>query len=70
MARENLRYAAETVLGLRRDQPEVFEALAHKTGFQAQEADEWERAAAQMYLPYDEQLGVHPQDHSFLEKAV
>jgi alpha,alpha-trehalose phosphorylase len=70
MARENLRYAAETVLALRREQPDVFAALVQTTGFQEQEADDWEMAAAQMYLPYDEQLGVHPQDDSFLEKAV
>ncbi len=70
MARENLRYAAETVLGLGREQPDVFAALVQKTGFEEQEAEDWEMAAAQMYLPYDEPLGVHPQDDSFLEKAV
>jgi alpha,alpha-trehalose phosphorylase len=70
MARENLRYAAEVVLALRREQPDGFEALVRKTGFAEHEADDWEEAAAQMYLPYDEQLGVHPQDDSFLEKAV
>jgi alpha,alpha-trehalose phosphorylase len=70
MARENLRYAAEAVLALRRERPGVFEALVDKTGFHPREADDWEAAAAQMYLPYDARLGVHPQDDSFLEKAV
>jgi alpha,alpha-trehalose phosphorylase len=70
MARENLRYAAEIVLALRREHPAVCESLVRKTGFHEREADDWEAAAAQMYLPYDERLGVHPQDDSFLEKAV
>jgi alpha,alpha-trehalose phosphorylase len=70
MACDNLRYAAETVLALGREQPDVFEALVRRTGFAAREADDWEMAAAQMYLPYDEELRVHPQDDSFLEKAV
>jgi alpha,alpha-trehalose phosphorylase len=70
MARENLRYAAETVLALRREHTDVFEALVRKTGFCEREADDWEMAASQMFLPYDEQLSVHPQDDSFLEKAV
>lgn len=70
MARENLRYAAETVLALRREQADVFKALVHKTGFQEHEAEDWEKAAAAMYLPYDEDLRIYPQDDSFLEKAV
>jgi len=70
MARENLRYAAETMLALRREQPQVFETVVRRTGFAEQEADDWEMAAAQMYLPYDEELRVHSQDDSFFEKAV
>lgn len=29
---------------------------------------EWEQAAEQMYLPYDEAPGIHPQDDSILDK--
>ena len=34
------------------------------------EADEWRRAADHMFIPFDEQLGVHPQDSAFLEKEL
>ncbi|NLL66930.1 MAG: glycoside hydrolase family 65 protein [Clostridiaceae bacterium] len=34
------------------------------------EVDEWILAADSMYLPYDEELGIYPQDDSFLQKKV
>ncbi|WP_312640694.1 glycosyl hydrolase family 65 protein [Hydrogenoanaerobacterium sp.] len=43
---------------------------AEKIGLSAEEAAEFERAAAAMYLPYDEQLDINPQDDSFMNKAV
>ena len=32
------------------------------------EVKEWRRAAENMYIPYDERKGIHPQDDAFLEK--
>ena len=32
------------------------------------ETKRWIRAADAMYLPYDEELGIHPQDDNFLER--
>ena len=66
MARENLRYAAETVRSLEKKQPDAFNALVERTGLDAGEAAEWAEAAERMYLPYDEQLKIHPQDDDFL----
>ena len=34
------------------------------------EVADWERAADDMAIPYDEHLGVHPQDQHFLEREV
>ncbi len=68
MARENLRYAAETVQVLRVEHPALYEELIHKTGFREEEAEEWKRAADNMYIPYDEEMGIHPQDEDFLEQ--
>jgi alpha,alpha-trehalose phosphorylase len=70
MAQENLRYAVETVRRLEREHPDLHRALAGRTGLKSSELDEWQRAADHMYLPYDERLGVHPQDDSFLDKEV
>jgi alpha,alpha-trehalose phosphorylase len=68
MARENLRYAAETVEALRVGQPDAYTALVDKTTLEPCEAEAWLRAADNMYVPYDETLKIIPQDDSFLDK--
>ena len=68
MAQENLRYAATTLRVLQQDRPEVFATLQKRTGIEDAEIDAWVEAAALMYLPVDETLGIHPQDDSFLDK--
>jgi alpha,alpha-trehalose phosphorylase len=68
MARENLRYAAETVASLREANPDVYKALAYKTALEPSEVEAWTRAAECMYIPYDEKLGIYPQDDSFLDR--
>ncbi len=68
MARENLRFAADTVEKLRETEPELFKNLSHKTGLDTSEIEEWKKAARHMYIPYDKHLGIHPQDNYFLRK--
>lgn len=68
MARENLRLAAATVEKLEETEPELFKSLAHKTSLRVSEIEDWKKAARSMYIPYDEKLGIHPQDNYFLEK--
>ena len=70
MARENLRYAAEVVEALRSDDPEAHTELVYRTGLSPQESGDWRRAAEAMYIAYDERLGIHPQDDSFLDREV
>jgi len=70
MARENLRCAAATVERLRDRSPERFAALVDRTGLEKSEVVEWRKAADSMYLAFDEKLGIHPQDDSFLNKPV
>ena len=70
MARENLWYAAEVTQRLRDKHPERFSLLVDQTGLDVAEIAEWKQAADRMYLPYDEKLGVHPQDDSFLKREV
>ena len=41
MARENLRYAAETVESLRATKPDVYNALVHKTALEPSEVEAW-----------------------------
>jgi alpha,alpha-trehalose phosphorylase len=68
MARENLRYAAQTVESLRATKPDAYNALVHKTALEPSEVEAWTRAAERMYVPYDEKLGIIPQDDNFLDR--
>jgi len=68
MARENLRYAVETVEVLQFKKPEAFQALMQKTGLKLSEVEEWKRAAENMYIPFDAATGIYPQDDSFLDR--
>ncbi|HMP02435.1 MAG TPA: glycosyl hydrolase family 65 protein, partial [Gemmatales bacterium] len=70
LARENLRYAASVVRTLEEKRPEAFKILVHRTQVTRAEADEWQRAGDLMYVPYDQRLGIHPQDDSFLDREV
>lgn len=68
MARENLRYAAETVQCLQTTYPDSYNALVQKTALESSELEAWVRAAESMYVPYDEKLQIIPQDDSFLDR--
>jgi alpha,alpha-trehalose phosphorylase len=70
MARLNLNYAAASLRGMRVDRPAAHAALVAELRLRPEEPDAWERAAAAMYVPYDERRGMHPQDANFLEREV
>jgi alpha,alpha-trehalose phosphorylase len=57
MAQLNLRVAAETAARHSR--------LAARLGVNAEEMASWRDAASSMLIPYDENLGVHPQSEGF-----
>ncbi len=62
MAQRNLRWAAEGV--------KLYPEKARALGVDADEAASWREAAEKMLIPYDERLGVTPQDETFTEHAV
>jgi alpha,alpha-trehalose phosphorylase len=70
MARLNLRYAASVIRQLEKEQPAALAALRADLDLDMAEVDGWERAAELMHVPYDERLGVTPQDDTFLEREV
>ena len=51
MARENLRYAAQTVGTLHNNKRDVYTALVHKTGLAPAEVEAWQRAAESRSYP-------------------
>ncbi|MEZ4331850.1 MAG: glycosyl hydrolase family 65 protein [Myxococcota bacterium] len=70
MARENLRIAVRLVDSLRVRAPEAFDRLVGATGLDVAELEEWTRAADRMYVPWDEEAGVHLQDDDFLDREL
>jgi alpha,alpha-trehalose phosphorylase len=68
MARENLRYAAQTVKSLQSTEPDVYNVLVHKTALEPSEVETWIHAAENMYVPYDEAWQIVLQDDSFLDR--
>jgi len=70
MGRENLRFACEIVTWLRQTDAAAYAALAQKIALQGDEPAAWQEAADKMYIPYDEERGIIPQDDAFLSKAV
>jgi alpha,alpha-trehalose phosphorylase len=68
MARENLRYATASLERIQRERPDRFERLVHKTQLRWEEVLEWNRAADQMYVPYDHTRAITAQDSHFLEQ--
>jgi alpha,alpha-trehalose phosphorylase len=68
MARFTMRYAANTVTSLAEWAPSAYDALVRATGVTDDEIAGWHRACDAMYVPYDEELGIHPQDEAFLDR--
>ncbi len=68
MARLNLNFAAATVRRLREERPEDYASLVDQVRLQPRELESWERAAAAMHVPFDEERKIHPQDDTFLNR--
>lgn len=70
MARFNLERAALVCRRIERDHPRDFSKLTHRLGLLPGEVESWERCATGMTVPFDEGLGIHPQDDFFLDREV
>ncbi len=70
MARFNLEQAALTMEWIRRDHPTEFVRVAARLDLEDHEVDEWRACAEGMTIPFDEGLGIHPQDDFFLDREV
>ncbi|WP_040568924.1 glycoside hydrolase family 65 protein [Microbacterium yannicii] len=70
MARFNLRFAARTVRDMAEVDGEVYRRMVERLGLEPGEEEGWERAAEAMHIPFSPALGIHPQDHVFLEREI
>lgn len=70
MAKTHLAFAAATTRRLEREAPNYLDRLATRIGLTPEEVETWATASDRMYLPFDEHLGIHAQDDSFLFRKV
>ncbi|WP_338769456.1 glycosyl hydrolase family 65 protein [Massilia sp. METH4] len=68
MAQAHLEFAAAIADRLAREFPEDHARIAAAMALDPAEPEAWRHAARHMHLPYDEELGIHAQDDSFLSK--
>ncbi|WP_194410881.1 glycoside hydrolase family 65 protein [Microbacterium cremeum] len=70
MARFNLRFAARTVREMAEVDGEVYRQMVDRLALDPDEPESWERAAEAMHIPFSPGVGIHPQDHVFLEREI
>ncbi|MGL4339052.1 MAG: glycoside hydrolase family 65 protein [Rhodoglobus sp.] len=70
MARANLRAAVTAVDTLREEDPAHYGHMAARLGLDDNEVMEWTAAAEAMFIPFDLEVGIHPQDAQFLEREL
>ncbi|WP_181311905.1 glycoside hydrolase family 65 protein [Nocardioides campestrisoli] len=70
MARANLESAARVLTRMEELEPDAYAVVASRLRIQPDEVVEWQRCADLMTVPFDEGLGIHPQDDFFLDREV
>ncbi|MGB3684508.1 MAG: glycosyl hydrolase family 65 protein [Ornithinimicrobium sp.] len=70
MAQFNLAVAASTLGDLKVSAPDAYAKAKSRLHMDDGEIDEWRRAAKGMFIPYNPELGVHPQDSHFLDREM
>ena len=70
MARFNLEQAVEAIAYIRDHHPDEHRRAIARLHIEPDEVEEWQRCADGMTIPYDEGLGIHPQDDYFLDREV
>ncbi len=70
MARFNLRAAVTAVERMRTAYPEDHRLMVGRLGLNDAEVERWRQAADYMSIPYNDTIGIHPQDSHFLEREI
>ncbi|QTL99426.1 glycoside hydrolase family 65 protein [Iocasia frigidifontis] len=70
MARFNLQWAIEVIKKTAEENPKAYRDLKERIKLEEEEIDAWQKAADNMFLPFNKELGIHPQDDSFLYKEA
>lgn len=67
LARFVLQYGVQVVRGLRSRHAAAWRALARRLKFDDAETRDWALRARRMRIPFDKELGIHPQHDAFLD---
>jgi len=70
MARFNLEKAAFAVQLIKDNFPDAYTQVVGRLQLTEAEVAEWARCSEGMHIPFDEGLGIHPQDDFFLDREV
>ncbi|WP_181347733.1 glycoside hydrolase family 65 protein [Thalassobacillus sp. CUG 92003] len=70
MAKHNLNWANEMIQILRQEDSARFQQVEDRLNLREEELESFCIAAEAMFLPYDQERGINPQDDTFLNKAV
>ncbi|MDR2114132.1 MAG: hypothetical protein LBO75_02505 [Bifidobacteriaceae bacterium] len=70
MARFNLRAAATWLELIKEQNPVAYSKAVARLDLRPEEPAGWIQAADAMHIPYDNSLGIHPQDDQFLQKEL
>lgn len=70
LAKYNLEWAVKWYKQLADSNPAAWADLCDRIELSIEEVEAFAQAAEKMYLPFDELLGIHAQDDSFLAKKV
>jgi alpha,alpha-trehalose phosphorylase len=70
MAADHLGYAARMYREMREHDEPTLSALSERIRLDPGEADEWRRASESIYVPYDGERELYPQDDAFFDREV
>lgn len=70
MARYNLEQTVAALAWIKDELPTAYAQAVARLGIEDAEVAEWSRCAEGMHIPFDEGLGIHPQDDFFLDREV
>lgn len=70
MAQYNLEVAESVLRQIEAERPAHYASLVEEMGLSDAELKQWKLAVEKMYLPFNENLGINPQDDQFLHRKV
>jgi alpha,alpha-trehalose phosphorylase len=67
MAADHLSYAATVFAEMQDHDRAMLEPLVERIGLEASEVQDWKEAAESIYVPFDQEVGIHPQSDGFFD---